>query len=205
LFYPPGSPDGPYASRGLWQPDVQYAVGDIVFPATYFDPDPNSPLYTTESAPKDYSFYYLCVSAGTSPLTEDVNGDGVLDLGEDLNCNGLLDPSEDTNMNGMLDPGEDTNMNGILDPSEDTNMNGVLDLGEDTIIVNCLIDTGEPVWPAINRAFVEPTPGTSEPRWLAIRNVRPLRAIRIQVRFFHESSGRMRQVSLVHSLVDEDE
>jgi prepilin-type N-terminal cleavage/methylation domain-containing protein len=182
LFYPPGSPDGPYASRGLWQPDVQYAVGDIVFPAEYIsDTIDLLRQYTTDSAPKDYSFYYLCVSAGTSSVTEDVNGDGMLDLSEDLDCDGVLDPGEDTNMNGMLD------------------------LGEDTVICNRLIDTGEPVWPAINRAFVEPTPGSSEPRWLAIRNVRPLRAIRIQVRFFHESSGRMRQVSLVHSLVDEDE
>ena len=113
--------------------------------------------------------------------------------------------TEDVNGDGILDPSEDMNCNGVLDPGEDANMNGVLDLGEATIRCNGLIDTNEPVWPAIDRAIVERTvPGSGEPRWVARRNVKPLRAIRIRVRFFHESSGRMRQVSLVHSLVDQD-
>lgn len=181
-FYPPGSPNGPYVSRGTWQPStpgspVNYAVGDIVFP-TGNKVDDN---YSSDSKPADYSFYYECVEAGTPLPTEDVNGDGILDPSEDLNCNGLLDPGEDLNLNTILD------------------------LGEDTIICNRTIDTNEPVWPAINRAIVERSvPGNIEPRWVARRNVKPLRAIRIRVRFFHESSGRMRQVSLVHSLVDED-
>lgn len=205
IYYPPGSPSGPYASRGRYQPStpsspVQYAVGDVVFPATFTD----AAGYSPESAPKDHSYYYLCVEAGTAPNTEDVDGDGVLDPSEDTNMNGVLDPSEDLNMNGVLDAGEDANMNGVLDPSEDTNMNGMLDLAED-LDGDLKISTGEPVWPAINRAYVErQTPGSNEPRWIAVRNVRPLRAIRVRVRFFHESSGRMRQVSIVHSLVDEE-
>jgi len=180
-YYPPASPSGPYASRGVWQPSTPgspttYAVGDIVFPSG------NGGLnYSVESKPRDHSFYYVCIDAGASLNTEDVNGDG------------------------NLDPSEDANCNGVLDPGEDANMNSVLDLGEDTIRCNGLIDTNEPVWPAIDRALVERSfPGSGEPRWVARRNVKPLRAIRIRVRFFHESSGRMRQVSLVHSLVDED-
>ncbi len=52
--------------------------------------------------------------------TEDVNGNGVLDLGEDANNNGLLDlgfggKSEDLNGNAMLDTGEDLNNNQRLD------------------------------------------------------------------------------------------
>lgn len=131
-----------------------------------------------DSKPRDHSFYYECIEDGTSLFTEDVNGNSILD-------------TEDTNGNDMLDPGEDVNGNLILDTED---LNG-----------NDLLDTGEPVWPAIDRAIVERTVlGSTEPRWLARRNVKPLRAIRIRVRFFHESSGRMRQVSLVHSLVDED-
>jgi prepilin-type N-terminal cleavage/methylation domain-containing protein len=179
-YYPPASPNGPYVSRGAWQPStpgspVNYAVGDIVFPTGI-----GGTIYNGDSKPADYSFYYECIEAGAALNTEDVNGDDILDTGEDLNCNGMLDPGEDTNMDMLLDLGEDANS-------------------------NCLIDTGEPVWPAINRAIVErSTPTSGEPRWVARRNVKPLRAIRIRVRFFHESSGRMRQVSLVHSLVDED-
>jgi len=43
-------------------------------------------------------------------LSEDLNGNGVLDPGEDRNGNNRLDPSgEDINGNGILDPGEDVN------------------------------------------------------------------------------------------------
>jgi prepilin-type N-terminal cleavage/methylation domain-containing protein len=185
-FYPPGSPKGPYVSRGAWQTSTggsptTYASGDIVFPTG------TSNSNFVASTPRDYSFYYVCIDGGTSLLTEDVNGNNMLD-------------TEDANGNGVLD-GDSTPGNGLF--TEDVNDNGALDF-EDTN-GNFLIDTGEPVWPAINRAFVERSvPGNIEPRWVARRNVKPLRAIRIRVRFFHESSGRMRQVSLVHSLVDED-
>jgi prepilin-type N-terminal cleavage/methylation domain-containing protein len=175
-FYPPGSPNGPYASRGAWQTSrmgspTMYTRGDIVFPS-------GSTAPFVDSTPRDYSFYYECIEDGTSAFTEDVNGNNILD-------------TEDTNDNDMLDPGEDANGNMILDTED---LNG-----------NDLLDTGEPVWPAIDRAIVERSmPGVVEPRWIARRNIKPLRAIRVRVRFFHESSGRMRQVSLVHSLVDED-
>lgn len=175
-YYPPGSPNGPFASRGAWQTSTAgspttYSRGDIVFPS-------GSTAPFVDSKPRDYSFYYECIEGGTSLQTEDVNGNNLLD-------------TEDTNGNDILDPGEDVNGNLVLDTED---LNG-----------NDLLDTGEPVWPAIDRAFVERSvPGSGEPRWIARRNVKPLRAIRIRVRFFHESSGRMRQVSLVHSLVDED-
>lgn len=175
-FYPPTSPSGPYASRGAWQTSTAGS------PTMYTRGDIVFPSGTTapfvDSKPRDYSFYYECIEDGTSLFTEDVNGNSILD-------------TEDTNGNDMLDPGEDVNGNLVLDTED---LNG-----------NDLLDTGEPVWPAIDRAIVERTVlGSAEPRWLARRNVKPLRAIRIRVRFFHESSGRMRQVSLVHSLVDED-
>ncbi|MDA1164106.1 MAG: hypothetical protein O3B13_13450, partial [Planctomycetota bacterium] len=55
----------------------------------------------------------------------------------------------------------------------------------------------EPVWSTVPGAVMDAPAG--EPRWVVRSNVRPLRAIQIRVRFMHESSGKMRQLSLVHS------
>ena len=49
--------------------------------------------------------------------SEDVDGDGIMDLSEDLNANGMLDAGEDLNGNGVLDLGDDSNGNGVLEPS----------------------------------------------------------------------------------------
>ena len=58
--------------------------------------------------------------------------------------------------------------------------------------------TTEPVWSTVPGAVMDAPAG--EPRWVVRSNVRPLRAIQIRVRFMHEASGKMRQLSLVHSL-----
>ena len=42
----------------------------------------------------------------------------------------------------------------------------------------------------------------AEPSWICEYNVRPLRAIRITVRFEHPTSKQMKQVTVVHSLRD---
>ncbi|HHH12239.1 MAG TPA: hypothetical protein ENK23_09245, partial [Sorangium sp.] len=47
--------------------------------------------------------------------TEDLNGNGVLDMGEDVNGNGTLDAGEDLDGDGKLDPPEDTDADGLLD------------------------------------------------------------------------------------------
>lgn len=170
-FYPPAAPFGPYLNRGHWRPSRPtipaipggpgmpatpaqpgipnvYNVGDMVFPAI------------NGEAPQDFSFYYVCIQAGTAAETEDRNN------------------------NGVLDPGEDDPANGVL--------------GE--------LDTGEPKWPMEDGATFEPprvtAPTPARPKWLAVRNYRPLRAFRLRVRFLHASSGEMRQLSLIHSLVD---
>ncbi len=159
-YYPPGSPDGPYPSRGIWQPSTTYASGDRIFPQS--------------NLPQDFSFYYLCVLDGVSPPNEDLNGNGLLDLGEDTNNNSVLDGEPEwPTVSRAIHYGnrEDKNQNGTLDAGEDFNGNGSLD---------------------------------GEPNWIAVRNVQPLRAIRIRVRFYHEASARMRQVTIVHSLTDEN-
>lgn len=57
----------------------------------------------------------------------------------------------------------------------------------------------EPVWSTTPGAVMDArTPGAA--RWVVRSNVRPLRAIQIRVRFMHEASGKMRQLSLMHSL-----
>jgi prepilin-type N-terminal cleavage/methylation domain-containing protein len=61
---------------------------------------------------------------------------------------------------------------------------------------NAVLD--EPVWSTAPGTVVDAPSG--EPRWVVRSNVRPLRAIQIRVRFLHEASGKMRQLSLVHSL-----
>jgi len=61
------------------------------------------------------------------------NEDLVPIVTEDANGNGMLDDGEDANQNGVLDDGEDTNENGVLDDSEDANGNGSLDVPIDDI------------------------------------------------------------------------
>lgn len=142
-------------------------------PATNYNV--NDIIFADHNRPSDFSHIFVCIGAGTSGgAHEDLDGDGFLD-------------TEDMNMNGTLDPGEDTNGNGALD-TEDVNGNGIL-------------DESEPNWIIGNNSIFEPNlPG--EPRWVSVRNVRPMRAIRIRVRFLHVSSGEMRQLTLVHPLVD---
>lgn len=68
---------------------------------------------------------------------------------------------------------EDTNKNNVVDPGEDINGNGS---------VNGVTDR--------------------EPEWLVVYNARPLRAIRITVRYEHPTTQQMKQVTIVHSLRD---
>lgn len=66
--------------------------------------------------------------------------------------------------------------------------------------------TTEPAWTSSPGSIVEAPIAapmtTPEPRWGAVLNVRPLRALRLQVRFLHVSSGQVRQVTLIHPLLD---
>jgi len=101
----------------------------------------------------------------------------------DANNDGIVDPAEDSDFDGQWDePVWPLWHGGIVEPfNEDSNRNGVLDIGEDSN-GNGMLDV--------------------EPRWQAFRNIRPVRAIRIRVRFLHPTSGEMRQLTLMHSLQD---
>ena len=160
----------------------------------------------------------LDLPSAVGEIREDINGNGLLDAGEDglygLPSNGVLDrfqlrqpyyptgltyryvciragtTSTKTTLFGGVpsiidEPGNgawSTNPEYVINGwTEDSNRNNVLDPGED-------ID-GDGV---IDR----------EPDWLVVYNARPLRAIRITVRFEHPTSRQMKQVTIVHSLRD---
>jgi len=46
----------------------------------------------------------------------------------------------------------------------------------------------------------DPDPADLLPAWEAVQNLRPIKSIRFTIRFLHPRSGKMRQLSLVHSL-----
>ena len=102
----------------------QKSMTPVLFPGT--DPDyPNRiRSFDTETVPS-------LASCGPDAASEDLNGNGVLDLNlnEDLNGNSILDPGEDLNGNNVLD----------LSLNEDLNGNGVLDLA--TAVADCNTQT----------------------------------------------------------------
>ncbi len=59
-------------------------------------------------------------------VSEDTNGNGLLDAGEDANSNGVLDGWYDDNRDGWPDE-RDRDGDGVVDPDEDPNGNGVWD------------------------------------------------------------------------------
>ncbi len=72
--------------------------------------------------------------------------------------------------------------------AEDTNGNGI---------------PGEPPEPPGQDRNGNGIPGEpGEPIWQAVYNLKPLKAIQITIRFYDVSSGQLRQMTLVHSLVD---
>lgn len=177
----PASPTGPY-QPSYWAPGTQYSVGNVVF-----------------------------------PRTEDLNANGVLDAGEDGSCGfaaeGLPTPNPKTPFNsssslkfapfgltyayrcvtpgtsGTLlssEPSWRTTPGSVFggNPADiDANGNGVVDAGDTDYNGNGILDP-------------------AEPGWICEYNVRPLRAIRVTVRFEHPTSKQMKQITVVHSLRD---
>lgn len=139
-----------------------------------------------------------------NPLGEDVNGNNVLDMGEDLNGNGVLDFKEPFRPFGQslvyrcLKSGTSS---GSLryEPSWTATPGRIMRGNPADVDANGdgdVVDPGDMDW---NLNGVQ---DPAEPDWICEYNVRPLRAIRITVRYQHPTSQQMKQVTLVHSLRD---
>ena len=159
-------------------------------------PGPNAAYWTAGTA------YSTADRVFPNPLGEDANGNGNLDPGEDANYSGgapdKYDPlkpnsSGQTLVYRCIKNGTASNVEqqwtatpGRIirgNPADvDANGDGIVDANED---------------PNGNRIF-----DPAEPDWICEYNARPLRAIRITVRYQHPVSQQMKQVTLVHSLRD---
>ena len=70
----------------------------------------------SSSTPRDAFRWYRVVTATDAyQTTEDVDGDGNVDVDEDANGNGMLDPGEDLDGDGNLDIDEDLDGDGTVD------------------------------------------------------------------------------------------
>lgn len=160
--------------------------------------------------------------------TEDNNGNGVLDPGEDANNNGRLDfdvvfpLTEDINGDGYFDvPTEDRYANfptsglAFSDPTETGILSSHAPWQGFAYYFKCVRsgDSGDlatpPNWQARPGSVIsedsdsDGTPGGPDAAvWQAVPNVRPLRAIRLSIRFVDPSTQQSRQVTIVHSLID---
>lgn len=217
-YYPPGGTLGPTAD--LWEPTLP------PLPPTLPTDPPNPPRYKnyyTEDAngngrldtgedglhgfPTNGRLDYDVVF----PPTEDINGNGVLDSGED-GTYGF------TAANGFNGPPYASGDSPVIDSHT-----GVSDSGYEYYFkcvqsgVSAMADnpgdaenTGgannAPNWQTRPGALITENMvglGSSTPaQWVAVPNLRPLRAVRITIRFLDESTQQMRQVTIDQSLVD---
>jgi hypothetical protein len=210
------SGNGPY-----WAPNTTYRVGDVIYPLPGEDLNFNGFLDPGEDGANGFPADGLLqeriqVSAlyPIGAITDDVNGDGILGMGEDgsygfpaggaINVQSLHLPyfpmgatlayrcigSRTSNPGAVpfarsgpsrLDqPNWSTSVGQSMHQTEDLNGDGILDPGEDAN-GNGVLD------------FLD---------WVVDSNVRPLKAIRITIRFEHPTSKQMKQVTIVQSLRD---
>ena len=178
---PSPAPLGASAVQGYWEPGQTYSLGQVIF-----------------------------------PRTEDLNGNGFLDPGEDgsngFPANGVLDRrlTEDINGNNVLDAGEDGTYGFPTNGKLDSTSPPFFPFGL-TYSYRCTkagtsgpLSSSEPhggAWSTtIGQVITEP--GGAGPDWVVEYNPRPLKAIRLTVRFEHPTSKTMKQVTLVHALRD---
>ncbi|GDY09784.1 hypothetical protein LBMAG52_32700 [Planctomycetia bacterium] len=228
-YHPLGRPASLTNIFDTWHPHFDRNLDNNQFndpppyrPLNYYPtgtPGPNAPYWTAGSSYSTEDANGNGVLDGSEDGTNGFPSDGLLNanvvfpfLDEDANGNSIADAGEDTNGNGAFDRGtmiirplghslayrcirSGTSNGGLANEpqwtttpgvivrgNEDLNSNGILDAGEDVIIPNGALDTG--------------------PDWICEYNARPLKAIRLTVRFEHPTSQQMKQVTIVHSLRD---
>lgn len=196
---PPSAPNQNYFSNDMLQDNPPYRPMTYD-PAGYSAPFPPN----SSSGPYDPSW---------NPGTNYVVGDVVFVPTEDANYNGKLDNNEDTT-GGMGSFKGYAHNNG--------NGDGLIDaIGNGSTISRPVQPFGRVYYYICRRAALngavsagyqdQPAWGTSPgqlightnpdlPQWEAVLNLRPVRAIRLTVRFLHRGSNKLRQLTLVHSL-----
>ncbi|SHO45680.1 pilus assembly protein [Desulfopila aestuarii] len=112
------------------------------------EPDPNDPDCSPDPTNPDCSYLPVQIDKtvewvgdvhalfinDAGYMFEDTNGDRKLVASEDIDGDGHLDVKEDANGNGLLDPGEDLDGDQKLDIAEDLNGNNVID-GDDMRVI----------------------------------------------------------------------
>ncbi len=192
-FYPPrvsDNPAGPAPAsmpnpasrpgyRSYWRPNTPYAVGDIVFPATE-DLNDNGHLDPGE----DGVFGFPTEPAGTLPPA----------AGQPWPAPDTHAPSHPTGFAYHFRCVQPGNSGPMSNPPNWRNINGSL-ISEDTLTVDT---NGDGVFDQVDGNPGQP----NEAIWVAVPNLRPIRAIRLTIRVLDQGSERMRQVSITHSLID---
>lgn len=136
-------------------------------------------------------------------------------------------PTEDVNYNGVLDGSEDTTSSTFKGYAHNNGTgDGLIDaIGNGSTIVRPVLPYGRVFYYVCRRAALngavsagyqdQPAWGTSPnrlyghasnsdlPQWEAVLNLRPVRAVRMTVRFLHRGSNKLRQMTLIHSLRDQ--
>ena len=201
-----------------------YDPAGVLAPAPINSSSPYDPYWnptTTYRAGEDLN------GNGSLDPGEDANGNGKLDPGDVV-----FVPTEDVNYNGMLDPGEDTDKSNFKGyhynplPLPNGQPDGFIDdVGPQSTISRPIRPYGRVYYYVCRRAALagatpagyndQPAWGTSPgvlfghpsnpnlPQWEAVLNLRPIRAMRITVRFLHRGSNKLRQMTLIHSLRDQ--
>jgi len=195
--------------QGYWAPGTYYSAGapgippDIVFPCRE-DLNGNGFLDPGEDGANGFPNDGFLHETQFGFLSEDLNGNNVLESGEDgafgFPVNGTIDKMS------LLEPGYPAGM-ALAYRCIKSGTSGNTRLDEPSL----------ETWSNLaGRRFDKPNPGSwstvpgqiihgntpAEPDWIVEYNVRPLRAIRITVRFEHPTSKQMKQVTIVHSLRD---
>ncbi len=197
--YPPGpTPAAPFR-HGHWAPDTTYSVGDIVFPCRE---DLNGNGFLDTNLPNGLSEDGANGFPSDGALQEQIStalGLGV--FSEDLNDDGMFSVVPEDGSNGFPADGTFNKLS----------LRGTAGYPAGLSLAYRCIKGGKSGATRLNEPNAgawSKTPGqvirgsAAEPDWIVDYNARPLRAIRITIRFEHPTSGQMKQVTLVHSLRD---
>jgi prepilin-type N-terminal cleavage/methylation domain-containing protein len=130
-------------------------------------------------------------------MTDYVVGDVVFPPTEDVNLNGDLDAGEDGSLpTAAMVPGMPIDNPGQIDEAGQVPVHGRV------YYYRCVAagpgaSTAQPPWGSTPGQYHRTSDGYL---WQVQSNLRPLKAIRITVRFLHRQSGKMRQVTLIQPL-----